>query len=143
MHISLPENSMTERASPRGSVFTALVPCYAELGIILLIGVFLSLMPLDVLNDGPVLCPVRHFCGHECPSCGITRSIVCLTQGDFARSWEFNPAGLVFFLAVLKRVGVLVFAAKAWTSHLNHWMLDSALLGSFFGLALLRYCGAL
>src|SRR4051812_24781815 len=125
MRISSPENSRTERAPPRGSVFGTRVPCYSELGIIVLIGTFLSLLPLNVLNNGPVLCPVRQFCGHQCPACGITRSILCLTQGDFAQSWELNPAGLVFFLAVLKRIWVLLFAAKAWTAHLGHWMLDS------------------
>lgn len=46
----------------------------------------------------PPVCSIRQRTGHDCPSCGFTRSIVTLYRGDWGLSRSYHPAG---FLVVL------------------------------------------
>ena len=64
-------------------------------------------------------------------------------HGDWGKAWELNPTGFVLVFTVLKRTCMLWFTAKEWSGLLGHWMLDTAILISFFGLAFLRYFGVL
>lgn len=40
-------------------------------------------------------CPFFKFTGIPCPSCGLTRSLISLSQGDFKTSWQYHSFGLV------------------------------------------------
>jgi Protein of unknown function (DUF2752) len=47
---------------------------------------------------------LRPFClfkavtGVPCPGCGITRGVVAILRGDFARAWRRNPASFAVVL---------------------------------------------
>src|SRR5688572_15347237 len=41
----------------------------------------------------PPLCTSRLLFGIECPGCGLTRSFVALSSGDFASAWHYNRVG--------------------------------------------------
>jgi hypothetical protein len=49
----------------------------------------------------PEICLSRRLFGLDCPGCGLTRSVVSLAHGQVARAWRFNPAGLLWFAALL------------------------------------------
>lgn len=40
-------------------------------------------------------CPFFKLTGIPCPSCGLTRSLISLSQGDFKTSWQYHGFGLV------------------------------------------------
>lgn len=42
-------------------------------------------------------CPIRHFFGVSCPSCGMGRAYYALFRGEFREAFAFHP---LFFLAV-------------------------------------------
>jgi hypothetical protein len=46
-----------------------------------------------VANNSFVVCPVKHFTGFPCPSCGSTRSVVALINGNFKDALLINPIG--------------------------------------------------
>jgi hypothetical protein len=49
----------------------------------------------------PEVCTMRRLLGIDCPGCGLTRSFVALAHGDFVAAWRWNPAGLLWFAALL------------------------------------------
>ena len=51
-------------------------------------------------------CFLKHLANIPCPSCGSTRSILSLLNGDFFHSFYLNPLGLV--------VAVIMFLSPAW-----------------------------
>ena len=47
------------------------------------------------LTQGLWTCPFFKFTGIPCPSCGLTRSLICLSQGDISSSLQYHGFGLV------------------------------------------------
>lgn len=45
----------------------------------------------------PETCATKRFLGIECPGCGMTRSFISISAGDFARAWLFNPTGFLIY----------------------------------------------
>jgi hypothetical protein len=52
----------------------------------------------------PNLCVWRRLSGIDCPGCGLTRSFVALAHGNLAQAWHYNPAGLLWFAAVVWQI---------------------------------------
>lgn len=50
---------------------------------------------------GVELCMLKSFTGAPCPGCGVTRSCSNFVRGNFRRSVQFHPLGLVFAPALL------------------------------------------
>lgn len=48
----------------------------------------------------PPVCSIRQSTGHDCPSCGLTRSIVTLYRGEWALSRAYHPAGILVVLFI-------------------------------------------
>jgi hypothetical protein len=48
----------------------------------------------------PPVCSIRQRTGHDCPSCGLTRSIVTLYRGEWALSRAYHPAGYLVVLFI-------------------------------------------
>ncbi len=44
-----------------------------------------------------VFCPVRHWTGVICPSCGMTRSFMAIARGDWARAIDYHLFGPLLF----------------------------------------------
>lgn len=58
-------------------------------------------------NPAPV-CLIKHTTNIPCPSCGSTRSIVSILQGDFWEALNMNPFGFVIaFIMVLAPFWIL------------------------------------
>ncbi|MFL9837388.1 DUF2752 domain-containing protein [Flavobacterium sp. ST-75] len=46
-------------------------------------------------------CPIKNITGIACPSCGSTRSVSQIIQGNFADAFMLNPFGYIIALAML------------------------------------------
>jgi hypothetical protein len=64
------------------------------LGVASSIPAFLMLSRFG-LNQELWTCPFFKVTGIPCPSCGITRSLISLSQGDFKTSWQYHSFGLI------------------------------------------------
>jgi Protein of unknown function (DUF2752) len=54
----------------------------------------------DRFTDTPIeTCLVKHVMGIPCPSCGSTRSVLSILQGDFWNAIWWNPFG--FLIAII------------------------------------------
>ncbi len=61
------------------------------------------------VQSGPVLCLHRRLTGLMCPGCGLSRSFVFISHGDFAAAFRFHLFGpLVYLIFVLTLLWVLV-----------------------------------
>lgn len=68
-----------------------------QYGLGLLAGVILYFI-MHVFFDA--FCPSVVIFGFPCPGCGMTRAVLYLLKGQFARSWELNPAAILWVLWV-------------------------------------------
>ena len=107
-----------ERAVPFAPVFSP----HAILNRIFLFLVLAAVLLLSCLDVSPVArvrvrwletdlpetCRLYIETGQKCPSCGITRSVVCALSGDFERSREFHAAGVAIVAMLLLQVAMRV-----------------------------------
>lgn len=71
-------------------------------------------------------CPSLLITGFPCPGCGMTRAVIFLLKGQFARSWALNPAaGLWVMWALLFAYNRYIKGGKS-----------KALHGALFGILL-------
>ncbi|WP_458783649.1 DUF2752 domain-containing protein [Vallitalea sediminicola] len=49
-------------------------------------------------------CVVKEMTGHNCPSCGLTRSFVSISNGSFKKAFNYNYAGLPLYLLVICQI---------------------------------------
>ena len=52
------------------------------------------------------VCFVKHLTNIPCPSCGATRSVLSLTNGNFIEAFNLNPIGYV--------IAIIMFIAPLW-----------------------------
>jgi len=50
-------------------------------------------------SSAKTVCVIKHTTGIPCPSCGSTRSVISLINGDFSKALYINPLG--FLIAVI------------------------------------------
>ena len=50
---------------------------------------------------GIELCPMKASSGLPCPGCGITRSMIYCSRGDFARAFHHHPLGPAIWVAAI------------------------------------------
>ncbi len=60
----------------------------------------------------PEVCTSRILLGKDCPGCGLTRSFIAISHGQFGRAWKFNPGGTVVYLLVLAQVPWQIFQIR-------------------------------
>ena len=69
----------------------------------------------DHLKNSQSLCPIKMLIGFPCPSCGITKSIVCFYQGDFFGSFTYHilgPIVVVFSFFVIALLSIELITKK-------------------------------
>ncbi len=65
------------------------------------IWIFLQYIPSFAQSASAEVCLIRKLSGIPCPSCGSTRSILALLNGNPAQAWAFNPLGFLLLLILL------------------------------------------
>ena len=51
--------------------------------------------------DTPSLCILKEATGVPCPSCGTTRSVVSLIEGNLHEAWHWNPFGYIIIVILI------------------------------------------
>jgi hypothetical protein len=77
---------------------------WAVLGVASSIPTFLILSKVG-LTQGLWTCPFFYYTGIPCPSCGLTRSLISLSQGDISSSLQYHGFGLI--LTAITNVTIL------------------------------------
>lgn len=73
---------------------------YITTGIVCFIGIIWLL--LDYYASANItLCPVKLVTGYPCPSCGTTRSISALFNGQLKDAFMINPLGIVSSIIIM------------------------------------------
>ena len=68
------------------------------------------------------VCLIKHVTTIPCPSCGTTRSIVSLIQGNFYQAFYLNPIGfIVALIMVLSPIWILVDLLRKGRSLFNFY----------------------
>jgi len=62
---------------------------------------------------GVELCPMKKFTGLPCPGCGITRSIINCSRGNFGAAWRYHPLGPAAWLAAIVGASSLLWPRRA------------------------------
>lgn len=52
----------------------------------------------------PELCLLKEFLGVECPTCGLTRSLISFSHLEFRRALRFNHAGILIYVFALLQI---------------------------------------
>jgi len=52
----------------------------------------------------PELCMAKRVFGVPCPGCGLTRSFVSISHGQFSRAWAFNPTSFLLYPFVFVQI---------------------------------------
>ena len=81
-------------------------------------------------------CPSVLITGFPCPGCGITRAVLYLLKGQFARSWALNPAAVFWVIWALlfaferskifgwAACGIVLFMVMAYLIRMNLYFPD-------------------
>ena len=83
-----------------------------------LLGLVLGAFILPPEGFGPSTCSMLASTGIPCPSCGLTRSVTCVFQGEWTAAWQYNPFGFVFAVLFLL-LGPLMLLPKRWRNPLR------------------------
>jgi hypothetical protein len=84
----------------------------------------------------PSTCLSRSLLGVRCPACGLTRSIVYLTHGDFASSLSMHRLGWAVFLLIVAQVPLRIWCLasgaapvlRSRTAEITFWAVLISLL---------------
>lgn len=69
---------------------------------------FFNLNNARVLSNSTAVCIFKHVTGMACPSCGATRSVIAITNGDFENAVLINPLGyLIAYIMMIVPVWIL------------------------------------
>lgn len=48
----------------------------------------------------PETCSSKAYFGLSCPGCGLTRSFISISRGQFGKAWQLNPASFFVYVFV-------------------------------------------
>ncbi|MEA3368510.1 MAG: DUF2752 domain-containing protein [Planctomycetota bacterium] len=83
----------------------------------------------SVPHDEGTICMLRRVTGMPCPTCGATRSLRALGQGQVAAAVRFHPLGPLYgilLLVVMVRSAGIALSGRTWlerTARVLVWML--------------------
>ena len=142
--ISMEEPTVSERAVAqlRSRHWTMLVVGIVVISMSMLLSVRDSGSEAKVSMVGielPPLCGSRIWFGSDCPGCGLTRSFIALSSGEFAKSLEYHRVGWLMWLAIVLQLPYRVFSLREMRTGtvIRRWptwfgyVLIAALLGNW------------
>jgi hypothetical protein len=95
--ISLASNRLRGELWPRRMIL-GLCTTVLVLSAVLSLGSEPGEVLLPLINRPlPPLCQMKMLTGRDCPGCGLTRSFIALAHGQWRDSFQFNPAGPLWF----------------------------------------------
>jgi len=65
-------------------------------------------LPVDGL--GINICWIQQMFELPCPGCGLTRSVTCISQLEFAKSLQYHPFGGFVYAIFVSNVTILIFS---------------------------------
>ena len=68
----------------------------------------------------PGVCASRQWLQLDCPGCGLTRSVVCISNGQLLRSIRFNVVGLVLYFYAAAYIVYSMLRAWIPVGHFLH-----------------------
>ncbi|WP_281812882.1 DUF2752 domain-containing protein [Vallitalea longa] len=77
------------------------------MALIILISAFAYIEDDEVhLTDNILIgkCAIKEMTGHDCPSCGLTRSFVSISNGKIIDAVNYNVAGLLLYILVFSQI---------------------------------------
>jgi hypothetical protein len=81
----------------RNTLYTLLfLSCCVGMGWIII-----HLWEVSFINDTTTWCLFKRVTHLPCPSCGTTRAILALINGNLSKSVYYNPLGIVMFLFMI------------------------------------------
>lgn len=128
-----PDDTPPDRTVPRAERFF-----HGVVAAVLAAMVAGSVWPVDVAampetfsvpHDEGTICMLRRVTGMPCPTCGVTRSLRALGQGEVAAAVRFHPLGPLYYvllLAVMVRSAGIALSGRTWlerTARVLVWML--------------------
>jgi len=63
--------------------------------------IYLGLTNDFIQKKSVQVCPIKYITNIPCPSCGSTRSVILLTQGNFIEAFRINPLGYIIAIVML------------------------------------------
>jgi len=95
-------------------------PLWACLLIVLWLAFGAAALFLGAYLERPVhLCLFKNVTGLACPTCGVTRGVLCLLHGRFAQAWLYNPLMLSAILLFSFYTPACAFLGRSVRVQLN------------------------
>jgi Protein of unknown function (DUF2752) len=114
---------------------------YSLLGIACVVGYGWLYYELKLANEAAAsagACLVKHVTGIPCPSCGTTRSVLAMLQGDWWQALLLNPFGYLIAAILLLAPGWVLYDLFSKRDTLFHayQRLEQVLLKPFYAVPL-------
>jgi hypothetical protein len=75
-----------------------------------LILLLIPFINISTLNSIPHFCLFEKIVGIPCPVCGVTRSIVSLSEFNIVESFNYNPAGILIVFSLVLQIPLRIIA---------------------------------
>jgi len=61
-------------------------------------------LPLKTAPPIPQTCMMKHLFKIDCPACGLTRSIINYSHGNFYEGWRYHRVGILIYLLIILQI---------------------------------------
>ena len=100
---------------------------YRRVNLLLFLGLLFSLMVPAIFDRSTLLqlvprCPILQATGDPCPTCGLTRSIAALYEGNITGSLSCHAGGLVLVVITAIQLVMRIIPLIARTSRWVPWL---------------------
>ncbi len=89
----------------------------------------------------PELCGFHRLTGWNCPGCGLTHSVMSISQGKWIEAWNWNPAGPFFYVLIAFQVPYRLYALWCYRCRRRPsgipW--SGALIGAAFAILIVQW----
>src|SRR3954470_2840757 len=85
------------------------------------IWLFLNVSTPSLQINDVSICILKHNTGIPCPSCGATRSVLAILQGNFFQALQWNPLGFLLVLGLFTLPAWILFDTLTGKTSLLHF----------------------